>query len=528
MEATGSSAPAEGEAFDPQVLVISMSLSWAGLTDPGEHSSCVEPVLVYSVCDGEDRSEYREVARTVAGDKHPVFRTTYRFGETTLLRFEVFSEKPLSRTPEPLGRIFCTSLDMVVYLNVPYKRALLTETGKKGAGFLVIVPTAQKSPKGFAALQLSARNVPLKTFFRTADSMLELWRQDTCGTSALVHETDVVRNSGTPHWKKIVVNKNRIGKDSDAILIKCFDVSFSGEKTYLGYAETNIRELAQGTEKRLEWQCKQDSSTLFSKTPVMLRLEYYKDYPWSFIDYMHGDFSVNFAYIIDLSSSNRDITSIDIKQRYEATISAFEDVISQYDEEQLIPALGFGAKVPPSNMTQSLIFLNGADNPRCKGMQGVMEALRQSLERVTPTEPSELAPSLEYMTGLADNFRDSSKYYVVLVLTDGKLDYTFKTVDSLIRASSTAMSVVMIGLSDEVPRVFEELQRDKLRKKNAERDIFFSVLLKDYLHRLHELPRDALSEVPNQIMQFLAFRDVEPAPVTAPTMNAPDLCPSSY
>ncbi|CAN7938432.1 unnamed protein product [Ixodes hexagonus] len=517
MEVATLNASEANEASDPEALAINMSLSWAGLKDPQASCGWVEPIFVYSVGDSEDRSVYREIGSTKLGDRHPVFKTTYRFGETTRLRFQVFNTKRLSRKPELLGQVFCTSLDMVVYLNVPCKRTLVSAAGTKATGCLIITPTAEKCPTGYAALQFSASNVPQKKVFRTADAMLELWRQDTGSNSVLVHDTEVVHNSQAPLWKKFVVNKNRLGDGSDAVLIKCFDVGFSGKKTYLGCVETNIAELSQGTERRLVWECKQDSASLSPSKSLVIRLDYYKDFPWSFIDYMHGDFNINFAYIIDLSSSNRDINSNFTGQRYKDIISAFEDVVLQYDEEQMLPALGFGAKVPPSNMTQSLIFLNGTDDPLCKGVQGVLEALRQTLERITPTEPSELPPSLQYMTDLADNFKDTSKYYVVLVLTDGKLDYTFKTLNSLVKASSTAMSVVMITVSDETPSISEELRRDKLRDKGAERDFFRSVHSRDYMNRLHELPADALSEVPDQILQFLALREVEPAQMMAPT-----------
>lgn len=519
--ASQDQATAGSAAPDPQALVIDMSLSWTNVKDQRSMShGWLTPVLVYSVCDGGDRSVYVEHGRSTPGASTAEFKTSYRFGEALMLRFELVNQHRLRGFGESLGRVFCTPLDLVVYLNTPYKRTLLLESGARSSGSLVIFPTAPKWPTGFTALQLSAEHMPLKKVFHTADGMLEMWKQDRYGDSTCVYTTEVVHNSTAPTWKTFVVNKDRLGDDSDSIIFKCFDVNFAGDRLYLGQVTTSVKQLSRGTDTRLELACEQDGADKLTQPPkpVTLRVDHYKDFPWSFIDYMHGEFSINFSYILDLSSSNMDANS-SFRSQYEAGIRIFDEVIQQYDEEQLIPALGFGAKIPPSVMSQGLIFLNGTQNPRCKGVQGVLDAYNDALKRVTPSEPSELSSSLNYIVDLAKNFEQSSKYYIVIVLTDGKLDYGLSTIETLVKTSSAAMSVILVGIGDGDFKFFDELRPDNIRKNGAipDREFIKCVTLKDYRDRMHELPRDSLKGVPDQILQFLALRNIEPNITFPPT-----------
>lgn len=59
------------------------------------------------------------------------------------------------------------------------------------------------------------------------------------------------------------------------------------------------------------------------------------------------------------------------------------EIIQDYDSDKLFPALGFGARVPPSQIVSHEFFLNGnPQNPFCEGVAGILQAYYHSLNTV--------------------------------------------------------------------------------------------------------------------------------------------------
>ncbi|XP_037580339.1 copine-7 [Dermacentor silvarum] len=441
-------------------LDIRLELTWSGVRDRRSNtSSWLDTFAIYSVSDGPDRTAFRELDRSKPGrDCAAVFATSYRFGETHLLLFEIFSVNRISKANEPIGRVLCGAVDMLVYLDTPYTRTLVDRKGAKVPGSITVVPRAISHPGGFVALEFSARSLPVKKLFRSSDPMLELCAQD--GNAVLV--TEVVSRNRAPRWKPQVVNSDRF--PGGVLKARCYDVSLTGERTFIGQATVLLDEVEAGTVLPLEAPEVAAAGlepTLGDEQPALL-VERCRQFPWTLIDYLHGDFSLHFAFVVDLSSSNGDLRA---------------------GSEMRRPG-----------------------EPRVNGVQGVLEAYAQSLERLFPSEPSELAPALTYVAQLTQ----PARYHVALVLTDGRLDYGLSTLDCLAKASTCAMSVVLLVIGEE--GCSRALRRDLLSRRRAGfRECVHVVEVAPYRDRMHLLPRDALVAVPEQVMQFLALNDVEPA-----------------
>ncbi|XP_077531215.1 copine-8-like [Haemaphysalis longicornis] len=486
------------------VLDIRLELTWSGVRDRRAGNSWLDTFAVYSVSDGADHSAFRYVqCSQPAKDGCATFATSYQFGEAHLLLFEIFSVNRVSREPESIGRVVCTPLDMVVYMDLPYTRTLVDRQGKKLPGTLTVTPRPENRPAGFVLLELSARQLPQKKLFRSTDAMLELCSQD----GSVMFATEVVSGSRSPRWMPLAINAERF--PGGLLALRCYDVGLTGDRTFVGQATAVLDELETGTS--LELDAPNGVSAALEprssdEKPVVC-VERCRQFPWTFIDYLHGDFDMHFAFVIDLSSSNGDLSAgSDSRRLYESTISAFDDVIQQFDEEQLLPALGFGARAPTGLMSQPLVFLAANGEPRVQGTRGVLEAYAHSLEKLLPAEPSELAPALTYVSQLAR----PSRYYVALVLTDGRLDYGLSTLDCLAKAAGSALSVVLLVLGEE--GCSNGLRRDVLsRRRPGLRDCVHMLEVAPYRDRMHELPRDALAPVPGQIMQYLSLNGVEPA-----------------
>lgn len=487
------------------VLDIRLELTWSGVRDRRSGGgSWLDTFVVYSVSDGGDRTVFREVQRSQPGkESSATFATSYRFGEAHLLLFEIFCLNRIMKTPEPAGRVVCSPLDMVVYLDMPYTRALVDRQGAKLPASLTVTPRPESRPAGFVLLELSALHLPQKKLFRSTDAMLELCSQD----GSVVFATEVVSGSRSPRWKPLAINAERF--PGGLIALRCYDVGLTGDRTFVGQVTAVLDELEAGTSLELEApngvSAALEPRSADEKPAVCI--ERCRQFPWTFIDYLHGDFYMHFAFVVDLSSSNGDLsTGSDIRRLYESTISAFDEVIQQFDEEQLLPALGFGARAPTGLMSQPLVFLAANGEPRVHGTNGVLEAYAHSLEKLLPAEPSELAPALTYVSQLAG----PSRYHVALVLTDGRLDYGLSTLDCLAKAAASALSVVLLVLGEE--GCSNGLRRDVLsRRRPGLRDCVHMLEVAPYRDRMHELPRDALAPVPGQIMQYLSLNGVEPA-----------------
>lgn len=486
-------------------LDIRLELTWSGVRDRRSNtSSWLDTFAIYSVSDGPDRTAFRELDRSKPGrDCAAVFATSYRFGETHLLLFEIFSVNRISKANEPIGRVLCGAVDMLVYLDTPYTRTLVDRKGAKVPGSITVVPRAISHPGGFVALEFSARSLPVKKLFRSSDPMLELCAQD--GNAVLV--TEVVSRNRAPRWKPQVVNSDRF--PGGVLKARCYDVSLTGERTFIGQATVLLDEVEAGTVLPLEAPEVAAAGlepTLGDEQPALL-VERCRQFPWTLIDYLHGDFSLHFAFVVDLSSSNGDLRAgSEMRRQYESVIFAFDEVVQQFDEDQLLPALAFGARSSAGLISQPFVFLSAKGEPRVNGVQGVLEAYAQSLERLFPSEPSELAPALTYVAQLTQ----PARYHVALVLTDGRLDYGLSTLDCLAKASTCAMSVVLLVIGEE--GCSRALRRDLLSRRRAGfRECVHVVEVAPYRDRMHLLPRDALVAVPEQVMQFLALNDVEPA-----------------
>ncbi len=96
-----------------------------------------------------------------------------------------------------------------------------------------------------------------------------------------------------------------------------------------------------------------------------------------------GGTAMNFSVAVDFTASNgnpRDPRSLHHfdpnrgENQYTTAIRSVGSIIEDYDADRLFPALGFGAKVPPTGQVSHEFFLNlRQDNPFCAGVQGLLQ-----------------------------------------------------------------------------------------------------------------------------------------------------------
>merc|ERR1719510_1649498 len=126
----------------------------------------------------------------------------------------------------------------------------------------------------------------------------------------------------------------------------------------------------------------------------------------SFIDYIQGGTSMNFSIAVDFTASNgdpRDYRSLHFmnpqtnENQYTTAIRSVGEIIQDYDSDKQFPALGFGARVPPTGQVSHEFYLNlRPDTPFCSGVDGLLAAYWNAIQTVTLYGPTNFSPVINH------------------------------------------------------------------------------------------------------------------------------------
>ena len=113
---------------------------------------------------------------------------------------------------------------------------------------------------------------------------------------------------------------------------------------------------------------------------------------------------------IDFTGSNgdpRDSSSLhyilgNSPNQYTQAITAVGNVIQDYDSDQLYPAYGFGARLPPTWQVSHQFSLNGNPaDPNCHGIGGILAAYHQCINSVQLYGPTNASPIIGNVARMA-------------------------------------------------------------------------------------------------------------------------------
>ena len=103
-------------------------------------------------------------------------------------------------------------------------------------------------------------------------------------------------------------------------------------------------------------------------------------------------------------------------------IAAVGEVIQDYDHDQIFPAYGYGGKLPNGVISHDF-NLNGAVDPNCHGIAGILQAYTAALTTVKLWGPTNFAPIIRKVAASAAAFSRppqlGTSYHVLMILTDG-------------------------------------------------------------------------------------------------------------
>ena len=102
-------------------------------------------------------------------------------------------------------------------------------------------------------------------------------------------------------------------------------------------------------------------------------------------------------------------------------------------------------------------------NPYCKGVEGLLESYKDTLNNVSLGEPTCYSEVLEYAANDAMRAGSDVEYSVILLITDGGVTDFIQTKQVLVKLSKLPVSVVLVGVGDGDMSKLVQLDSDRAR-----------------------------------------------------------------
>ena len=330
-----------------------------------------------------------------------------------------------------------------------------------------------------------------------------------------------------PHWKKMSRTVgNLAGGDMDKQLIFEFnDFSSSGKHKAIGKFSFTLKELREG-DKTVFRVFSEDKLNKKYFGDVRIASIRFTPEP-TFLEFLYGGCTINLVIGVDFTNSNKKPTDpkslhyIDPVKRnpYQSALYAVGNILIEYDNDKEVPMFGYGAIV--NEKVNHCFAMNfDEDNPSVSGIDGIMEAYSNSVQRVILSAPTYFAPIIAATVSMAkqanvDQF--NQQYFILLIITDGQITDMRDTIDIIVEGSKYPMSIVIVGVGNEKFTSMDDLDSDdqlleNSRKEKAERDIVQFVPYNRYSDNIEGLTSEVLKEIPREVQGFFKRKGIIPNP----------------
>ncbi|VDK73236.1 unnamed protein product [Onchocerca ochengi] len=363
----------------------------------------------------------------------------------------------------------------------------------------------------------------------------------------LAYRTRYHEQNLNPKWKPFEIHIDQLcyGDKDREFLVECFDWDKDGKLSYnnfshdlVGSCRTTVNRLLNKEDVTLPL-INQKKMKKNKKYVDSGQLHFHRVYCWmdyTFLDFITGGTELEFTVAIDFTKSNlpsgnmASLHHVDDENssQYEIAIQAVAEICQYYNNSQLFYAYGFGARLPGDNRVNFHFPLNLITNsPECIGMNGLLDAYRDALNRIELAGPTEFGPTLRYAARHAASLPpDGSRYSVLLIITDGVINDMNRAKEEIVKASSLPLSIIIVGVGydsfGEMKVLDSDRQMLQVNGKYAKRDIVQFVQLREFLppHRIlteddlieakYRLAKEVLQEVPAQLTSYMKSKGIFP------------------
>ncbi|XP_077253462.1 Ca(2)-dependent phospholipid-binding protein (Copine) family isoform X2 [Tasmannia lanceolata] len=147
---------------------------------------------------------------------------------------------------------------------------------------------------------------------------------------------------------------------------------------------------------------------------------------------------------------------------YEKAITIVGKTLAPFDEDDLIPCFGFG----DATTHDEAVFSFHNDHTPCHGFEEVLACYQRIVPKLRLSGPTSFAPIVEAAIDIVE--RSGGQYHVLVIIADGQVTRSIdtetadlspqeeQTINSIVKASSYPLSIVLIGVGDGP---WEEMQK---------------------------------------------------------------------
>lgn len=510
-----------------------------------------DPFIVVSTQDNKTK-RWTEIHFTeIVWDNHNAdfvkrFTMQYIFEEVQNLRFTVLDAdakdanrrtgKDREGVTDFIGTFTCTLAELVtrkdkrLETKMKDRRGRVVHGANKRHSSLIIRTEEVSDCQDVVLLQLSGRGLPKMDVFGRADPFLQFYRATEDGRWAAVAKTEYHKRTYNPDWKPMLIKVQQLcnGDYNRPIMIRCFDWNANDSPDFMGEIETSLDQLLLA-ERPMTFKRKNKPRKTYGTLVVRKRRLRQQH---SFIEYIRAGLDIQLMVAIDFTASNgdpRDKASLHYLGRqgmefrrdndYLQAIKAVGAVLEPYDDDGMIPVWGFGAKLQrggPCNHCFPLTMDN--DNIEVRGVDGIVEAYRNVLPRVTLSGPTLLAQTMQTALSLStEPFSAQSQHYtILLIITDGVINDKQASTDTIVHCTDYPMSIIICGVGSADFSTMEYLDADDEPLISTEgvkmkRDIVQFVPFNEFKNSHPTLfSKEVLAEIPDQVTSYMAQHNFKP------------------
>jgi hypothetical protein len=505
-----------------------------------------DPQLKVYLKDRSTKGEWKLLGATevLENEPSPDFAKTipidYIFEQTQDLKIECIDID--STGFKSIGHIECTLGDVIGSKRSKLIRELVLASNKitskpRPASISVTAEELPTSKQSDVCFTFRAENLDKKDFFGKSDPLLEIHRKEVGDgdskedATVLLYRTEYVKKELSPKWKTFEIPLWSLAPNSDEtcpLLLRVWDWNKDGKYSFIGEVMLTMGQLRvekQWTlvnEKKKKKKGDYKGSGSLHLTDIQVKPNY------SFVDYLMHGLQMNLVVGIDYTGSNGTPTRKESLHfignlegnSYQRALSAVSAILLQYDYDGLVPMYGFGGLMPDRSTSHCFPVNNNPKNPNVLGVQGLLDAYKQSFTWVKLDGPTNFAPLIHVAAQQAKEMESAGSdvlaYLILLIITDGEICDMNETIDEIIIASSLPMSIVIIGVGKGPFDNMDELDSDDellehpISGETAERDIVQFVHFDPYADDPTELAVQVLAEIPGQVTDYYKSKGIFP------------------
>ncbi|GMI03527.1 hypothetical protein TrVE_jg11873 [Triparma verrucosa] len=461
------------------------------------------------------------------------FKMQYHFEENQMLTVKVYDEdKKGSKNLNDHDYAGCATVSLGEVMgsngNTTAKKVL---GGKGNQGIVAIRAEEVTACQDQINLQLAGANLKNKDgWFGKSDPFVTVSRMNEDGTWSLVWKSEVVMDNLSPKFKPSVIQVQKLcnGDYRRPLKFEFLDWDSDGSHDHMGFCETNLASIIAGVGKPegrmpVQYKNKTHGALVIMKADV-------SQVP-TLTQFLSGGMQMSLMVAVDFTGSNGSpmvpgtlhyLDPRGFPNQYQSAIGTIGSILQEYDSDKKFPIWGFGARL---NGVVNHCFQIGPE-PEVQGVRGLLEAYRgvfaQGITMSGPTLFSSiLASAKQRSEQLARSTPNQQSYSILLILTDGIINDMKQTIDTLVEASDSPLSVIIVGVGSADFSAMEALDGDggvlkSSKFKPAKRDIVQFVPFSKFAASPSRLAGETLAEIPHQVVQYMMSKKIKPMPAAPP------------